>query len=553
MNTLGIKEAADLLRNCSYFANQPFDQLIVSQLGGWSNTSFKFDFGREAFAVRINRENPFLEMDRNAEKINSQIGETLEIGAKIEYSEDRLQIAKFIDHEGVANREDLVSIVEVLKKLHTSGKKFSNDLNPYERLVKVCGKLPLDPELALTIKSLKKIYQSKIFTDIAKVPCHNDTTTFNMLKTAKGIQLIDWEHSANNDPAWDLAYLSTEADFTESEDRKMIDLYSPENLPEFFLRFINYKILCHLWISVWIQTQIASNNKVVSEEEFRNIAKKRLEKAKGLLKQREFMKPHILLTNDDSIAAPGLFSLWRALKDHAEITIAAPLQEQSGSGLAITTKRPLHVKEVPWPEGTKAYSVDGTPADCVRLAVRVLLPRAPDLVVSGINRGANSGRNLLYSGTVAAVIEATMQGLQGIAFSCDNFYAPNFKRAESWIYPLVQYVLAHPFDSGTFLNVTFPDQPGPIQGVRMAMQGHSYWREAPQECRHPEGDQHYWLGGKWFESDYEHEESDISLIKKGYLTAVPIQVQQLTDQKEFTQRKAAFNSTFTFLSEEISV
>lgn len=258
-------------------------------------------------------------------------------------------------------------------------------------------------------------------------------------------------------------------------------------------------------------------------------------------------RPRILLTNDDSISAPGLYSLWRALKEWGDITIVAPAHEQSGSGLGITTKRPLQIKEVPWAEGTKAYSVDGTPADCVRLALRVILNSTPDLVASGINRGANSGRNLLYSGTVGGVIEASMHGIPGIAFSCDNFFTPNFIRAESYIYPLVQYVLEHPFIKGTFLNVTFPDHEGPIQGIRMAKQGQSYWRETPQECHHPEGERFYWLGGKWFDHEDEHEESDIRLIKKGYLTAVPIHAQQLTDQGEFDQRKNSFNTSFEYL------
>lgn len=258
-------------------------------------------------------------------------------------------------------------------------------------------------------------------------------------------------------------------------------------------------------------------------------------------------RPHILLTNDDSISAPGLYSLWRALKDRADVTIVAPALEQSGSGLGITIKRPLRIKDVPWAEGTEAYSVDGTTADCVRLALRVLLSSPPDLVASGINRGANSGRNLLYSGTVGGVIEASMHGIPGIAFSCDDFFAPNFIRAEPFIYPLVEYVLENPFIKGTFLNVTIPDHEGPIQGIRMAKQGQSYWRETPQECHHPEGERFYWLGGQWFDHEDEHEESDIMLVKKGYLTAVPIYAQQLTDLEEFDQRKNSFNVSFEHL------
>ncbi len=255
-------------------------------------------------------------------------------------------------------------------------------------------------------------------------------------------------------------------------------------------------------------------------------------------------RPHLLITNDDGINAPGLYSLWRSLKDRFDLTIVAPAHEQSGAGLSITIKRPIHVKKIPWEEGTDAYSVDGTPADCVKLAMHTLLSRKPDCVVSGINKGTNSGRNILYSGTVAGVIEASMHGIQGIAFSCHDFYAPNYERAEAFIYPLVEYVLQYPFPKGTLLNVTIPDHEGTIQGVRLAKQGVGYWKESPEACLHPEGYSYYWLGGKW--KGYEEDEkSDVDLVERGYLTAVPLCFQQLTDHQEYEQRKNSFDEWFT--------
>ncbi len=254
-------------------------------------------------------------------------------------------------------------------------------------------------------------------------------------------------------------------------------------------------------------------------------------------------KPHILLTNDDGIHAPGIRSLWRALKDSYDITIVAPAVDQSCTGLSITTARPLSIRQVPWEGATKAYQVDGTPTDCVKLALTVLLPKLPDMVASGINRGANSGRNILYSGTVAGVIEGTMRGVPGISLACDNFYAPNYERAEGYVEGLVRYLLDFPLPTGTFLNVTFPDQEGPVQGIKLARQGRSYWVENPEERLHPEGYNYYWLGGK-HQKDEEHEESDVDLVRKGFIAAVPIQVHELTDHLQYQHRKAAFERLF---------
>lgn len=255
-------------------------------------------------------------------------------------------------------------------------------------------------------------------------------------------------------------------------------------------------------------------------------------------------RPHILITNDDGIHAEGLYSLWRALKDHAIVTIVAPAHEQSGSALGTTTRRPLHIKKVPWEGDTQAYQVDGTPADCVKLAMNVLSINPPNLVASGINQGCNAGRTLLYSGTVAGVIEGVMRNIPGIAFSSEDFHHPNFVRAEPFIMPLVRYLLDHPLPPGSFFNVTFPDHQDAIKGVKMARQGKGRWVEELQERVHPQGHHYYWLGGKWAQFD-EHEESDIHLVQQGYLTVVPIHVHELTDHVQFNHRKGSFERWFT--------
>lgn len=253
-------------------------------------------------------------------------------------------------------------------------------------------------------------------------------------------------------------------------------------------------------------------------------------------------KPRILITNDDGIHAPGLKSLWESLVDFAEVFIVAPASEKSGVGLGVTLHTPIQIIPVPWDRETPAWKVTGTPADCVRMAVSVILDKAPDIIVSGINKGANSGRNVLYSGTIGGVIEGILRNVPGIAFSCSDFVNPNYALTKEWIAPLVTHVLEHPMPQGTFLNVNFPETPE-ILGVKLARQGRGYWIEDPAHRQHPEGHSYYWLGGKWNEKE-EDADSDVQLMRDGYAAAVPIHIHELTDLKIFSERKDHFDSHF---------
>jgi len=254
-------------------------------------------------------------------------------------------------------------------------------------------------------------------------------------------------------------------------------------------------------------------------------------------------KARLLLINDDGINAPGLKHLWRSLKNDFDITIVAPAIEQSGVGLAITLRKPLQIENVEWENGTSAWKITGTPADCVKLALKAILKETPDLIVSGINRGSNSGRNVLYSGTVGGVIEGVLRNIPGVAFSCSNFDHPEYHIAEKHIYPVVSYLLDHPLPRGTFLNVNFPDHGGEIKGFKLARQGKGYWIDSPDERLHPEGRPYYWLGGKWHDHD-EEEDSDVFLLKQGFMAAVPIHVNELTDHDQLKQRKDVFETLF---------
>jgi len=253
-------------------------------------------------------------------------------------------------------------------------------------------------------------------------------------------------------------------------------------------------------------------------------------------------KPTVLLTNDDGIWAPGLRHLWNALKDTCDIYIAAPSIEKSGMGTAVTLNDPIHIKSVSWPEGTPAWEVSGTPADCVRMALNALLPKPIDAILSGINRGENSGRNIFYSGTIGGVIDGAIRNIPGIAFSCQDYDDPSYEHFEPCIFPLLDYLLKHPLPGGSFLNVNFPSQYKTThKGYRLARQGMGYYKEDPLKGTHPEGKTYYWMGGLWKEHE-EHEESDVALLRQGYITVVPIQTHELTDLKTLQERKHHFHS-----------
>lgn len=257
-------------------------------------------------------------------------------------------------------------------------------------------------------------------------------------------------------------------------------------------------------------------------------------------------KPKILITNDDGINAPGIRHLWTALNSIADVTVVAPANEQSAVGLSITIRSPLHIHKADWGENT--WSVNGTPADCVKLALSVVLDEKPDLVVSGINRGTNAGRNVLYSGTVAGAIEGVMHDIPALAFSCYNYFNPNFTEIEKFIPLIVKHSLETPLPQGTLLNVNFPDQEqhSMVKGFRMTRQGKEFWVENPDKRTHPaEGKEYYWLGIRLAEFE-EHEDSDIAWLKKGYASAVPVHVGDMTDHKHLNEAKESF-SKLTFL------
>ncbi len=261
-------------------------------------------------------------------------------------------------------------------------------------------------------------------------------------------------------------------------------------------------------------------------------------------------RPFLLITNDDGIHASGIRHLWEAVCDFADVAIVAPQSEKSGSGLSITWTRPLLIQKISWDDHTPAWSVNGTPADCVKMALSMILDRAPDLVISGVNRGSNAGRTVLYSGTIGGIIEGVLKGVPGIAFSFSDFETPPVAATKKYILALIEHVLKKPLPKGSFLNVNFPvDCQHLIKGIKLSRQGKGYWSEAPEKRTHPEGTPYYWLGGQW-RSFEEEADSDVAHLEQGYIAAAPIHVNDLTDLTVYNEHKKHIEALFTAPEEE---
>ncbi|MBT9168999.1 MAG: 5'-nucleotidase SurE [Syntrophomonadaceae bacterium] len=240
----------------------------------------------------------------------------------------------------------------------------------------------------------------------------------------------------------------------------------------------------------------------------------------------------ILLTNDDGIFAEGLHVLAREVKKVAEIHVVAPDHEQSATGHAITMHRPLRAESVKFLHSTAlpAWAVNGTPADCVKLAVESILPYRPDLVISGINRGANLGTDVLYSGTVSAAIEGVILGIPAIAVSLAEYYEPRFEYAAEFVARLATVLFKQGVPCDTLLNVNVPGcDREKISGFAITKLGVRQYKNAFEKRSDPRGRNYYWLAGELV--DTEHEEgSDVAAIKQSKISITPIQ-HDLTNYK----------------------
>ncbi len=232
--------------------------------------------------------------------------------------------------------------------------------------------------------------------------------------------------------------------------------------------------------------------------------------------------PLILLTNDDGIYAEGLRILRNFAQTIGEVVIAAPSTEQSAVGHSITLYDPIKAHEVYHGEGFYGYAIGGTPADSVKLAIHYLLPRKPDLVISGINNGANLGINVLYSGTVSAATEAAILGTPAIAVSVAAKKNPPFEATLPFLEKISRWVINNGLPEGIALNMNVPAMPfDKIRGVKVTRQSLCRFNETFERREDPRGDFYYWLSGE-ATPDNGDDGLDIAALRDGYVSVTPL-------------------------------
>lgn len=234
----------------------------------------------------------------------------------------------------------------------------------------------------------------------------------------------------------------------------------------------------------------------------------------------------ILLTNDDGVYAPGLRALRPELQKLGEVVVVAPATEQSAAGHSVTITAPLVVQEV-LDEANRpmGWAVEGRPADCVKLALRELLPAPPDLIVSGLNAGSNAGINVLYSGTVAAAIEGAFFRVTSIACSLEVTRArpANYAAAAAHARTVVEQILARRPTVGSLFNVNVPDlERGPVKGVRVVPQNIAAYEETYDRRTDPRGRVYFWSGPE-FHCPEPHPDTDVTALAENWITVTPLQ------------------------------
>jgi 5'-nucleotidase len=231
--------------------------------------------------------------------------------------------------------------------------------------------------------------------------------------------------------------------------------------------------------------------------------------------------PAILVTNDDGVHSPGLLSLYNSMKQLGDAYVIAPDRERSAVSHALTMHRPLRVERL----REHVYSMNGTPTDCVAIGINKILPERPAFVVSGINKGANLGDDITYSGTVSAAIESTIMGIPSFAVSLvitEKASSLNLDTASKIALEVGRYILDNSLPYDTLLNVNVPNIPArDIAGIKLTRQGKRIYDNSIQETFDPHGEKHYWIGGG--RPFWEHgEDTDIQAIQDNHISITPI-------------------------------
>jgi 5'-nucleotidase len=234
----------------------------------------------------------------------------------------------------------------------------------------------------------------------------------------------------------------------------------------------------------------------------------------------------ILVANDDGVNAKGLMSLIRVASGYGNVVVTAPAEAMSGMSHAITIKTPLRAKKVHTEKGIEIYSCQGTPVDCVKLALNQLLPRKPDLLLAGINHGSNSSSSIVYSGTMAIAMEGCINLIPSAGFSLLD-YRPeaDFSIASKVAEKVISNMIQRGLPEGVCLNVNIPAVPGSeLKGMKVCRQTKGMWKEEFVKRIDPHNGEYFWLTGTYFNQEEDSDDTDEYVLKHGFVSIVPIQV-----------------------------
>jgi 5'-nucleotidase len=249
-------------------------------------------------------------------------------------------------------------------------------------------------------------------------------------------------------------------------------------------------------------------------------------------------RPLILVTNDDGISAPGIRTLISAMNELGDVIVVAPDSPQSAMGHAITINSTLQCNQVKIDDGPQIeYSCSGTPADCVKLGINEILDIKPDICVSGVNHGSNSSINVIYSGTMSAAVEASIEGIPAIGFSLlDYSWNANFNEIKKYLINITKQALLNGIPKRNALNVNFPKlKEKDIKGIKICRQANAYWVEKFDKRVNPQGKEYYWLTGEFINKDNGHD-SDEWALANGFISIVPVKF-DMTDHENISYIK----------------
>ena len=241
----------------------------------------------------------------------------------------------------------------------------------------------------------------------------------------------------------------------------------------------------------------------------------------------EIKRPLLLISNDDGYTAKGIRELVEMVSAYGDIIVCAPDSARSGFSCAFSVTTPLQLKRREQRLGVEVWSCNGTPVDCVKLALAELCPRRPDMVIGGINHGDNASVNAHYSGTMGVTIEGCMKYIPSVAFSlCDHDENADFEPLRPYIQTITQRVLADGLPKGVCLNVNFPSlHSDPIyHGVKVCRMAKGTWDSEVTRCHHPRGYDYWWMMGHYTNDEPEAEDTDRWALSHGYVAITPTQV-----------------------------